>query len=821
MKKSLALNHKALIVTLIFLIILCFLDFSPVSSQSPATDWERTFGIGEGYSVVQTSDGGYAIGGGDSENYYGNIFHEDYIFLLIKTDENGVEKWSKTYGERGQARSYARSVVQTVDGGYALAGEYVVPTVDENNENHWWTSFRLVKTDNQGNMEWDKTYLGPIDGGGYAVVIQTEDKGFALAGSVSSGEYGIASAWLVKTDSDGNLQWSKSYGEYHYGENSTENVFFSVAQTHDNGYVMSGFSEGSGALLVRTDSLGNLQWSKTYKEQNIDYFRCVIEAEKGGFLLAAEDATASKALLVKTDSNGTVEWKKSYSEDVRDEVFWSVKSTLDGGYIAVGRLQLPTYNSVVWIVKTDSVGNEEWSTQQYGGPDDYSSKDITVAKNGGYVFVGNNKDRVWLVKIPSTTPMPQIEETPEIQWERNFGFLEGNCLIQTFDGGYAIAGSKADFYQQGRSAYWINHTFHLIKTTAIGDLQWKRTYGDPDNERCEAYSVFQTSDGGYAVFGTRTSESSIEGSIRNVMFFWLVKTDSNGIMLWNKNVAGPFSSGSCVGIQTSDGGYAVIGSAISLEEDKSAAWLTKIDEEGNEQWNKVFEDDRNVNFNSITEADAGSIVAVGVRYVDDRQSVWLVKIGLNGREIWNTTFRAEGSQTGCSVAKTNDGGYIIAGGNTPLSSSDMLGLLVKTDSNGNKEWIKTYWLDSGESSRFISVDQTLDSGYVVIATIDDGVWIMKTDSFGDKLWDLVNGNDDDLSKDIIGTVDGGFAFTGERNSHNRYGNAIMLVKGAQQTTSVTPDPKLFEFHLALVLVLVLIVVIVGIGLFILFKKYKR
>jgi hypothetical protein len=268
-------------------------------------------------------------------------------------------------------------------------------------------------------------------------------------------------------------------------------------------------------------------------------------------------------------------------------------------------------------------------------------------------------------------------------------------------------------------------------------------------------------------------------------------------MLWNKRYVGPVSSGRCVGIQTRDGGYAIAGSATPRGVDKSEAWLVKTDGAGNVEWDRTFASASSESFNSIAEADDGGIVAAGITYSDNRAAVWLVKTDPKGNEQWNTTYRAEGAQDAYSVIKTKDGGYLIGGGNTPLRSSDTLGLLIKADSNGNFEWSKTYWMETGDSGRFRSVAQTLDGGYVATSPIHDGIWIIKIDASGQKIWELVNGDGEDESKSIIATSDGGFAFTGERDHYDRSLDTIMLIKVAPPLTSsvvnISPDFALTVF----------------------------
>jgi len=203
-----------------------------------AQGFNRTYG-GTGhdyaYDLVQTSDGGYALLGYTFPNPIGNINS-----WLVKTDANGNMEWNKTYG--GTGWEYAYDLVQTSDGGYALAG--YTQSYGAGGGDAW-----LVKTDANGNMEWNKTYGGTSSDYAKALV-QTIDGGYALAGSTESFGAGAADYWLVKSDAEGNVQWNKTYGGT--GDDKAE----ALVQTSDGGYALAGGSGSFGTAdfwLVKTD----------------------------------------------------------------------------------------------------------------------------------------------------------------------------------------------------------------------------------------------------------------------------------------------------------------------------------------------------------------------------------------------------------------------------------------------------------------------------------------------------------------------------------------------------------------------------------------
>jgi hypothetical protein len=220
------------------------------AADAPATQWSQTYGgtsEDNGYRIVETSDGGYAIAGYTASSGAGS-----YDFWLVKTDGLGAKEWSQTYGGTGGDRAFC--VVQTSDGGYAIAG--YTASSGAGSYDFW-----LVKTDGLGAKEWSQTY-GGTNMEEARCVVQTSDGGYAIVGYTASSGAGSYDVWLVKTDASGNLIWSKTYGgaENDYG--------YCVVETSD-GYALAGNTASSGAggvdcWFVKTDASGTLQWRKTY-----------------------------------------------------------------------------------------------------------------------------------------------------------------------------------------------------------------------------------------------------------------------------------------------------------------------------------------------------------------------------------------------------------------------------------------------------------------------------------------------------------------------------------------------------------------------------
>jgi len=309
--------------------------------------WNQTYGgtnIDIAYSVVQTLDGGYATAGSTNSFGAGN---ED--FWLIKMDANGNMEWNQTYG--GTNRDSAYSVVQTLDEGYTIAG--VTQSFGAGNWDFW-----LVKTDASGNMMWNQTYGEAGFDWAYSVV-QTLDGGYALVGSTDSFGPGNWDFWLVKVDASGNMMWNQTYGgtfgdECYALVQTLDGGYALVGHTDSFG------AGGRDFWLVKVDASGNMMWNQTYGGTNDDWAFSVVEAVYGGYTLAGATesfgAGSQDFWLVKVDASGNMMWNQTYGEAGFDWAY-SVVQTLDGGYALVGSTDsFGAGNWDFWLVKTDFSG---------------------------------------------------------------------------------------------------------------------------------------------------------------------------------------------------------------------------------------------------------------------------------------------------------------------------------------------------------------------------------------------------------------------------------------------------------------------------------
>ena len=392
------MKNKMRFVLGIVLLSLFALTLS-IQSAAAASEWTQIYGQSgdnEIYSVVQTSDGGYALGGFTNSSGAGG-----YDFWLIKTDVNGSMLWSQTYGGAGD--DYAYSVIQTSDGGYALAG-----STDSFGPGE--TNAYLVKTNANGNMIWSQTYGGRATNEATAV-IQTSDGGYALAGYTDSYGAGSYDFWLIKTDANGNMLWNQTYG----GPGDDE--AYSIIQTRDGGYAIAGYTNSYGSALysswlVKTDSLGNPEWNQTYGTAQDNEASSVIQTSDGGYAIAGYTNNTSSSTyyfwLTKTDANGTTLWSQTYGDSTGDQFGQAVVQTSDGGYAIAGPTD--SYGAGdfdFWLVKTDSSGNMQWN-KTYGGSGDDEAYALIITSDGGFALAGFTSSfgapiyDGWLVKTDSS-----------------------------------------------------------------------------------------------------------------------------------------------------------------------------------------------------------------------------------------------------------------------------------------------------------------------------------------------------------------------------------------------------------------------------------
>jgi hypothetical protein len=352
----------------------------------------------------------------------------------------------------GDSAEWCYAMQQTADSGYILAGE--------TQRGGWpnWEMF-VVKIDKNGNELWNRTY-GLSNRDEANSIQETADHGFIITGYITDASGFPANMALIKTDSLGNIEWSRNYG------NSNTGVGHFVEQTNDGGYIVQISYQNTGTGLLKTDSLGNILWTKIYLNNIYSGFVCVRETNDGGFISTGniQGTTGRTVQLLKTDSAGNVLWSRIYYNNIHNSYGKYVEQTNDGGYVVTGYSRgLITEDDRFFILKADSGGNLSWFKEyDYDGGDRGNSVHQTL--DNGYILSGygyaSSSDDGCLVKTDSMG---------SVTWAMEYGtqFADERIyqVVQTFDGEYAASGVVVDSLINNN--FW-SIDFYLIKTDSLG-----------------------------------------------------------------------------------------------------------------------------------------------------------------------------------------------------------------------------------------------------------------------------------------------------------------------------------------------------------------
>ena len=403
-----------LLKKLLFVGSIVYVGISTIQAQAPEIQWQKSIG-GTGtdiaYSIIQTSDNGFIVAGNSSSNngdVSGNHGLGDY--LVVKLSVTGNIEWQKSLG--GTNEDDARSIQQTLDGGYIVVGSSNSNNGDVSG-NHGGADYWIVKLNSIGDIQWQKS-LGGLSNEGANSIKETEDGGYIIAGTSAStnsdvsGNHGSIDYWIVKINIEGNIEWQKCFG------GTNQDSLWSITQSFDGGYVIVGYSVSNDG-----DVSGN--------HGGVDYW------------------------IVKINSIGTIEWQKSLGGS-NDDIPFSITQTIDGGYIIAGNSSsndgdVSGNHGYVdcWIVKINSIGIIEWQKSLGGSNQDFVYSIIQIS-DGSYVIAGNSSSNdedvsgnyggldCWMVKINSSGT---------IIWQKSLGGTGNDIpfsIIQTLNGGYIIAG---------------------------------------------------------------------------------------------------------------------------------------------------------------------------------------------------------------------------------------------------------------------------------------------------------------------------------------------------------------------------------------------
>ncbi|WP_421810470.1 hypothetical protein [Flagellimonas sp.] len=394
----------------------------------------------------------------------------------------GEVQWMKSFG--GSGEDNGRSIIQTMDGGYAILGYSNSTDGDLAGKSLAVNDYWLLKLDSEGNLQWSKTYGGSKDDRGQSV-IQTADGGYSIVGYAMSDDgdgsnnEGFHDNWILRLDANGSVLWEQSFGF------SGHDHCYDVVQTDDGGFFFAGFldvtqsnGEGNsgkgGNYLTRhgvgefwgtkIDADGNLQWRRYFGGTNNDRAHGVVQANDGGFVMAgfseSDDFDISNTKgsydfwVIKVDGNGTLLWERSFG-GTGIEVSNDIVKTPDGAYAIVGHtfstdtdVSRNHGGSDVWLIKIDDNGNLLWE-KTFGGTEFDDANGLAVTKEGGFVIAGNSKsidgdatenqgeNDLWIIKTDAQGNLIYQKSFGGSNLDFGFSVVEGN------DGGLILVGDAA------------------------------------------------------------------------------------------------------------------------------------------------------------------------------------------------------------------------------------------------------------------------------------------------------------------------------------------------------------------------------------------
>ena len=495
-----------------------------INAQAPSVQWQNTLGS-TSYeflnTIDQTSDGGYIMGGytdsnigGDkSENSWGV---EDY--WIVKMDNAGNIVWENTVGGGNYDKLYA--VEETPDGGYIVGGQSLSGGGwgDKSESNKGGYDYWIVKLDEDGVVEWDRSYGGlgndqlynvqPTSDGGY-IIAGTSDSG--ISGDKTENRVGNSDYWVIKTDASGNIIWQNDIGGLMF-----DNVY-SAYETADGGYILGGTSTSGisgdktagnyGVVdywIVKLNSAGTVVWDKTIGGTLNDYLYAVIPTADGGSIacgMSESGLTGNKTdntnglydyWVVKLDNSGNITWQNSIGGTGNDYAFVNaIDQTSDGGYAIAGysqslisgdKTEANTGSWDYWILKINSTGSILWQTVLGGVSGDYANA-ISATTDGGFIVggfsyssAGGDKDEdaigdadFWIIRLAGDC-VPAEEICNDIDDDCD-GIIDDNNLdidITVYSGTTFCQGGSVtmEAFHNGTSLQWKKNGANIPGATS-------------------------------------------------------------------------------------------------------------------------------------------------------------------------------------------------------------------------------------------------------------------------------------------------------------------------------------------------------------------
>ncbi len=754
--------------------------------SSGTITWQNSLEASQAFSIAQTSDGGYIIAG-ESESTENIVSgnHGGWDYWIVKLDSTGTTTWLKSFG--GSSNDIANSIVQTSDSRYIVAG-CADSTDGDVSGSHGSGDYWIVKLDSDEVPAPVASFTATPTSGTAPLDVTFTDHSDVTDGTMWNWSFGD-STWYNDTASSNPVHTYSSPGTYTVslkvtnasGSNTaTRTGYITVTSGSGGSAPVAAFSvtptSGTAPLDVSftdTSTGSPTAWNWSFGDGSYSEDQNPVHTydDIGSYTvsLTATNAVGSDT-VTETDFISVLQptpvstWQTSLGGDGNDKAT-SIVQTDDGGYIVAGYSDSNDGdvsgnhgNIDYWVVKLDASGGITWQ-KSLGGSGNDEATSIVQTDDGGYIVAGESNSNdgevsgnhggydYWVVKL---------DASGGISWQKSLGgssYDSANSIIQTSDGGYIVAGTSSSTDGEvsgnhGGNDYWI------VKLDADGGISWQKSLGGSNHER--AYSIVQTTDGGYVVAGESSSNDGEVSGNHGGYDYWVVKLDASGGISWQKSLGGSSYDSANSIIQTSDGGYIVAGQAysnngnVSGNQGNADYWVVKLDASGGISWQKSLGGTADDFAYSIFQTTDGGYIVAGYSNSNNRDvsgnhgnnDYWIVKLDVDGGISWQKSLGGTADDFAYSIFQTTDGGYIVAG-QAYSNDGDVSGnhgsddyWIARLDKDGSSTPVTGFTATPTHGTAPLTVTFT-DSSDV----IDGTLWNW---SFGDGSWTNTTDNSDQI-----------------------------------------------------------------------------
>lgn len=769
-----------------FYLLLLALFTSIGLSAQPAICFEKTFGTPStqdtGNSLIELADGNLLFVGTS------NVESKGSEIYLAKTDTDGNEIWSKTYGTETNETGIA--VQELEDGSLMVGGTTEIAEYHNGSFLNYDKYLFLVKTNNNGEEIWSKSI---------SVSHSTSiDISFNADGSLLTIGNGKL---MLKVDAEGNQVWRKNT------PTNTLRDLQSVRGVDETGFLITGTeyiyqsnTQYRTAQTVKIDSEGNLLWSATIEGVNGWVGKDAIFMENGDCVMLANAYQGGNSIMIqRVDESGQVIWTKEHQLSDKYINGQRLLESSNGDLYVVGEGRISTSNrNDAFILQLNSEG-EKISVSNYNHGTADLGKNIIESENGELLLVGNtrsfNGTGLDLLAMKVTSTGDEI-------WHKSFGeggdsdFERSAQILQLLDGSYLIAGHANSISEFGDS------DIYLLQLSASGEVQWTKNL-DFFHGQDYCYRIVVVGEGGYALWGKSEDET---GELKQQ----LTRIDMEGNILWEKQFDssqyGTFSNGANgAGISSlSDGGFAI---CSTLEDTTQVSYYAKLDAEGDVVWERTY---KAWSLNSIRPTSDGGFILSGRGKTlivnegtfDERtyMPVEVIKTNSGGALTWNyywgNPYEYTSFITVTDAIETPSGEFAWAANIYAPEPHINMGLL---DQAGKESWRKS--LGVGGFSIGFSLASFDDCDLLISGVVgetysgQDGAIVAKMSCEGQRKWvTLLKDEAEEQSyfSNVIQTQDGGFAAIGNTIIDNS--SQIIFLKTEAENPTSNPCFTSIETH---------------------------